>query len=63
MDTERYCLSLEKLDPVKAVRAMQEAYLQLSVLRGTESFDNNPAMESLASCLSDAGHIGYVGNL
>ena len=57
--TELACTSLDKLDRVKAIRAIQQAYLQLAALTtytDTESYDNVPAMNALLACLRDAGH-------
>jgi len=57
--TEQYCTSLDKLDRVKAIRAIQQAYLQLTALTAytdTGPYDNKPAMNALLECLRDAGH-------
>lgn len=62
MHTETYCLTLDKLDPVKAIRAIHQAHLQLAALNQNvdcEYFDNVPALAALGDCLADAGHIGY----
>ena len=62
MHTERYCTRLPALDPVQAIRAIHEAYLQLAATAGaasTEGFDNVPACQSLVACLKAAGHMGY----
>lgn len=62
MDTERYCLTLDRLDPVKAIRAIQQAQLQLAALlpaAKAEGYDNEPAMRSLVECLRGAGHMGF----
>lgn len=57
--TEMYCETLEKLDRIAAIRAIQEAYLQLSALTtyvDCGHYDNRPAMNALLSCLRQAGH-------
>lgn len=62
MHTEIYCTRLDALDPVQAIRAIHEAYLQLAATMGAaaaESFDNIPAAQSLAACLKAAGHMGF----
>ncbi len=62
MDTERYCLTLDALDRVQAIRAIQQAYLQLSATRDAaraEGYDNDPALHHLHLCLKAAGHIGH----
>lgn len=59
MDTERYCTSLDNLDRTKAIRAIQQAYLQLAALDAyvdCEAYDNAPALNALLECLRDAGH-------
>ena len=59
MHTELYCPTLDKLNRVKAIRAIQQAYLQLTALSAytdTEGYDNAPAMNALLACLRDAGH-------
>ncbi len=58
-DTERYCSTLDRLDRTKAIRAIQQAYLQLAALTAyteTGAYDNRPAMNALLACLRDAGH-------
>lgn len=63
MHTETYCTSLDKLDPVKVIRAIHEAHLLLAALTQNvdcSPYDNAPAMQSLAECLRDAGHVGYT---
>lgn len=63
MNTERYCETLDNLDLVKAVRAIQEAYLQIAALTANVDcgdYDNGPALASLAACLIDAGHTGFT---
>ena len=62
MHTETYCTTLDKLDPVKAIRAIQQAELQLRALSDfvdCEHYDNEPALDALRECLRDAGHRGY----
>lgn len=63
MDTERYCKTLDKLDKTKAIRAIQEAYLQLKSLDTWENkihWNNQPTIKALEDCLKDAGHIGFI---
>lgn len=65
MHTEIFCRKLDALDHAKAIRAIHQAWLQLSAIGarvevdGT-TYDNNPALASLEACLSDAGHIGFT---
>lgn len=64
MHTEIYCRNLEALDNVKAIRAIHEAFLQLSALGervdGEDcTYDNAPAIKALADVLADVGHIGF----
>lgn len=62
MHTETYCPNLANLDPVKAIRAIQQAELQLRALDefvDCEHYDNGPALDALRECLRDAGHPGY----
>jgi len=62
MDTERHCHTIFKLDIVKAIRAIQQAELQLRALDDfvdCEYYDNGPALNALRECLRDAGHPGY----
>ena len=67
MDTEQYCKQLHALDPVDAIRAIHEAYLQLKAMSDSkgrvcvdgQTYDNKPALRSLRKCLQDAGHIGF----
>jgi hypothetical protein len=57
--TERYCDTLDRLDRVKAIRAIQQAYLQLAALDAyadCTGYDNEPALNALLECLRDAGH-------
>lgn len=63
MHSELYCATLDNLDPAKAVRALHEAYLQLTALTANVDcgpYDTTPALHSLADCLQDAGHIGFT---
>ena len=62
MHTEMYCETLDALDPVKAIRAIHQAYLQLAALSNSvdlDGYDNRPALDALAECLADAGHPGF----
>ena len=62
MHTEQYCKTLESLDPIKAIRAIHEAFLQLAALTShidCGSFDNTPSLSSLRECLKEAGHVGF----
>lgn len=63
MHTELYCESLANLDPVQAVRAIHQAWLQLSAARREprpeSSLDHAPALHTLALCLKAAGHPGF----
>lgn len=59
MDTERYCDTLQNLDPVAAVRALHQAWLQLRALTANVDcghYDNAPALGALQACLAQAGH-------
>lgn len=59
MDTERYCETLDNLDPVKAVQAIQAALMQFNAIdRGLVNLDNSDVKTRLVECLRDAGHIG-----
>ena len=63
MHTETYCTTLDRLDPVAAIRAVHQAYLQLAALDrhcDVEPFDNAPALEALGACLAQAGHPGFT---
>ena len=63
MDTETYCTTLSALDPAQAIRAIQQAYLQLAALTANvdcQPYDNAPAMADLAACLRAAGHMGFA---
>ena len=62
MHTEDYTRTLPEVDPVKMIRAIHEAYLQLSAVTlhiDCAPFDNTAALESLSDCLKDAGHPGF----
>lgn len=64
MHTELYCPKLDALDHVKAVRAVHQAWLQLNALgprveKDGTTYDNAPALASLAACLGQAGHVGF----
>jgi len=62
MHTELYCDKLDELVPTKAIRAIHQAHIQLAAmarLAAAEGFDNKPALQALAECLRDAGHIGF----
>lgn len=56
MHTEKYCDNLERLDPVAAIRAIHQAWLQMRALPQTGHYDNGPAIEALRACLAQAGH-------
>lgn len=64
LHSEKYCRKIDNIDKVKAIRAVQEAFLQLSAIGervevdGME-YDNAPALEALREVLIDAGHIGF----
>jgi len=63
MDTERYCATLERVEKATAIRAIHQAWLQLTALDRNidcEHYDNAPAMEALASVLRAAGHPGFA---
>jgi S-methylmethionine-dependent homocysteine/selenocysteine methylase len=62
MHTELYCDKLADVDPVKAIRAVHQAYLQLNATKDvalTESYDNKPSIAALSSILKTAGHPGF----
>jgi hypothetical protein len=62
MHTETHCPTLDAIDKVQAIRAIHQAWLQLNATKAIaadESFDNAPALASLAKCLADAGHPGF----
>ena len=59
MHTETYCATLQDLDPVAAIRAIHEAYLQLKAMTANcdvAPYDAGPALEALKECLAQAGH-------
>ena len=62
--TELHCPTLTALDPVRAIRAIHHAYLQLDANTGeltvNTHLDNQPALQALADCLAVAGHPGFV---
>lgn len=63
MHTELYCDKLASLDPVTAIRAVHQSYLQLTATKDAaleESFDNVPAISACASVLAAAGHPGFT---
>jgi len=67
MHTETVCTTLPNLNPVKAIRAIHQAYLQLVALNeasigqpATGHFDNQPSIKALAECLHDAGHPAFA---
>lgn len=65
MHTELYCRDLDMLDRAQAIRAIHEAWLQLSALTKNvdcEHYDNKPSLASLENCLADAGHPGFSKN-
>ena len=61
MHTELYCRTLEILDPVKAIRAIHEALLQLQAASVDDGrvLDHTGAIASLRACLGQAGHVGF----
>lgn len=62
MHTETYCATLGSMSRVAAIRAIHQAWLQLTALSANvdcEHFDNAPAIQSLAAALRDAGHPGF----
>lgn len=64
MHTEIYCENLDKVNRVKAIRAIQQAYLQLRAIGERVEvdgivFDNSPVIATLGEVLADAGHIGF----
>ena len=63
MHTELYSTTLDELDSVQALRAIHQAWLQLTAVSPAslaEGFDNWPALASLAACLRAAGHSGFI---
>jgi hypothetical protein len=62
MRTEMYCRTLGALDKVEAIRAIHQAFIQLSAFEaGVERLDNGPCLEQLSECLKAAGHLGFRG--
>ena len=62
MHTEDHCLNLGDLNVTDAVRAIHQAYLQLSAMAenlDVTPYDPHPALASLRSCLQQAGHVGF----
>jgi hypothetical protein len=62
MHTELYCQNLAALEPVAAIRAIHQGYLQLAAtadIAADESYDNKPSMAALASILRACGHPGF----
>ena len=61
MYTEKFCPTLDRLDPVEAIRAIHRAWLQLRAIGlraevdGT-TYDNALALHDLQACLRVAGH-------
>lgn len=63
MRTEIYCETLAALDPVKAIRAIHQALIQLGALDSSvdcQHFDNAPALADLRDCMKQAGHMGFT---
>ena len=60
-DAHRYCNALGELAPEKAINAIHEAFTQLGAAESglVDCLDHKPALETLAECLRDAGHIGF----
>ena len=64
MLTDFFCENLADLDHVAAIQAIYCAWLQLNAMGeraevdGT-TYDNIEALERLAACLRQAGHIGF----
>jgi hypothetical protein len=62
MRTEMCCSTLGALDKVEAIRAIHQAFIQLSAVEdGQEGLDNRPCLERLSECLKAAGHLGFSG--
>ena len=60
MHTEIFCKTLSQVDPVMAIRAVQEAWLQLSAHKNdVQGLDDKPALKSLEAILVQAGHLGF----
>lgn len=63
LHTELYCPTLDQLDRTKAIRAIHQAWLQLTALTNNvdcEDYDNLPAIKALGDCLRDAGHPAFT---
>lgn len=64
MHTEQYCTNLELLDPVAAIRAIQQAHLQLAAVNSGNyepaELDNAPALAALHELLKAVGHTGHA---
>ena len=63
MTSELACKTLNNLSRVDAIRAIQQAYLQLKALDDNvdcEHFDQQPALKALRNCLIQAEHMGYT---
>jgi hypothetical protein len=63
MHTEIYCTTLLELDRIAAIRAIHQAWLQLShtqSLAKLDGFNNQPAIDALAACLTAAGHPAFT---
>lgn len=58
MHTELFCKNLPGLDPIRAVRAIHLAWLQLCSIEThpDRDHDNLPALQALGECLAEAGH-------
>lgn len=61
MNTEEYCTTLDKLDPVEAIRAIHRAWLQLVYIQrnGADNADCRPVLEALGACMEQTGHVGF----
>jgi len=61
MQTESFTPQLFALEPVAAIRAIHQAWLQLDAARrGVEGLDHGPALAALAACLAQAGHPAFA---
>lgn len=61
MTTEQHCATLDRLDPVAAIRAIHEALNQLTAIEsGLENADNTAAIAALSECMGQAGHVGFT---
>lgn len=66
MHTELYCTKLKDLNRTDAIRAIHQAWLQLSahgerVEADGVVLDNRPAILALGKCLKQAGHFAFAG--